>query len=313
MEPIYETQPTEVCRVDGTGVEKYRTELPKSLSYRQSRKLWLALRMEMTEFTEHNQENRVGQINWLILLLVALFYPTILTLAYFQWLHAAPSGIQQTVYALGKIIQFGFPILFVLLARPNNLANRWFSQNQRLSGLAVNATDLNTSATSVGASLLLGVMFGVLVVAAMFMVYFFLLPSQVSERLSEMVQAKVTLMGVASRAKFLTLSLFYVIGHSFLEEYYWRWYVFNQLQNFFAGWKANLLAALGFMAHHVVLLGFFFGWDSPWTYFLSFSVAVGGVFWAWLFNRPHGFRSAWLSHAIVDAGIFALGIKILGI
>ena len=60
------------------------------------------------------------------------------------------------------------------------------------------------------------------------------------------------------------------------------------------------------MAHHVILLGFFFNW-SPWTYVLSASIAVGGAFWAWQFNRTGKLRVPWFSHMIVDAGIFSLG------
>ena len=41
--------------------------------------------------------------------------------------------------------------------------------------------------------------------------------------------------------------------------------------------------SLGFMAHHVVLLATFFGWDSPLAYLFSLAIAVGGAFWAWLY------------------------------
>jgi membrane protease YdiL (CAAX protease family) len=157
----------------------------------------------------------------------------------------------------------------------------------------------------------MGVIFGCGVVAAMFLLYTLVLPETLVTQLDQKVQAKVESTGMASPIRFLGLSLFYVAGHSFLEEYYWRWFVFDQLQQKMSMWKANLIAGLGFMAHHVVLLGTFFGWDSIFTYVLSLSIAVGGMVWAWLFNRRCGFRAAWLSHAIVDAGIFALGMLIL--
>jgi membrane protease YdiL (CAAX protease family) len=240
----------------------------------------------------------------------ALVYPTILTLVYFQWLQSATAGIQQSVYAIGKLIQFSFPVLFVLFASSRNGTNAWprVGDHEELSNQSAGSVLTQDTARN---SFLLGLAFGLTLVVVMFTIYFFILPTNVAERLVTMAQNKVNAMGVETPAKFLALSLFYVIGHSFLEEYYWRWFVFNGLQQCLAIWKANLIAAIGFMAHHVVLLGFFFGWNSPFTYLLSASVAVGGIFWAWLFNRQMGFRSSWFSHAIVDAGIFGLGMIIL--
>ncbi len=245
-------------------------------------------------------------------LLFAIVYPTLLTLTYFLWLKSSSPTLQQTVYAIGKLVQFGFPIAYVILTVGLPVRSQAF----RSTGLGATfpdnpATKVSNTSNTRNTNLLIGVLFGIGVVAAMLGAYYFLLPEGLVAELNERVRARVKATGLDSKAAFLALSVFYVAIHSFLEEYYWRWFVFDQLQQSMTVWKANGIAALGFMAHHVVLLGTFFGWASPLGYLISLSVAVGGLFWAWLFNRQWGFRSSWISHAFVDAGIFGLGMAIV--
>ena len=56
-----------------------------------------------------------------------------------------------------------------------------------------------------------------------------------------------------------------------------------------------------------MLLGFFLGWNEPLTYVFSLGIAVGGAVWAWIYDRTGSLVAPWISHMIVDAGIFALG------
>jgi membrane protease YdiL (CAAX protease family) len=118
-------------------------------------------------------------------------------------------------------------------------------------------------------------------------------------------------MNLNSPLKFLALGVFYAVCHSFLEEYYWRWFVFDRLNSLTTELKANLISSLGFAAHHVILLAVFFGWASPLTWIFSLCVGFGGVVWAWLFRRSNGLSIPWVSHLIVDAGIFGLGYLIV--
>ena len=55
----------------------------------------------------------------------------------------------------------------------------------------------------------------------------------------------------------------------------------------------------------------YFGWSEPMAYLLAACVAIGGLFWGWLYQRTGHLWSAWISHMIVDAGIFGLGYFIL--
>jgi len=61
----------------------------------------------------------------------------------------------------------------------------------------------------------------------------------------------------------------------------------------------------------VILLATYFGWLSPWTYLLSLGVAVGGIFWAWLYHRSGSLYGPWLSHLLIDAAIFVVGYDLV--
>jgi membrane protease YdiL (CAAX protease family) len=104
-----------------------------------------------------------------------------------------------------------------------------------------------------------------------------------------------------------------VVIHSLLEEYYWRWFVFGRLRHLLPLAPAVVLSSLAFMAHHVIVLnyyfpGHFFGLVVP----LSLGVAIGGGVWALLYERTGSIYSPWLSHLIVDAAIFGIGWDLLG-
>ncbi len=227
----------------------------------------------------------------------AIALPTVVTLVYFVLLAKAPAALQQAAYAIGKTIQFLFPIVFI-----------WLFHRERLSrgGVSRNAPELNRK------NWILGVLFGILVVASMAIAWFFFLSgSETANVVVEKVNEKVAGMNLSTPLKFLALGVFYAVFHSFLEEYYWRWFVFDRLNSMTSTLNANLISSAGFAAHHVILLATFFGWSSPLTWLFSFCVGIGGAIWAWLYRSSGKLSIPWISHLIVDAGIFGLGYLIV--
>src|SRR5262249_1527345 len=103
-------------------------------------------------------------------------------------------------------------------------------------------------------------------------------------------------------------AVFVTVPHSLLEEYYWRWFVFGQLRRRLTLASAIVISSLGFMAHHVIILYVFFP-DHFLTAAVPFSlcVAAGGAVWAWLYERSGSIYAPWLSHLVVDAGLFVVG------
>jgi membrane protease YdiL (CAAX protease family) len=73
-----------------------------------------------------------------------------------------------------------------------------------------------------------------------------------------------------------------------------------------------VLSGLAFMGHHVLVLNVFFpGWFWPAVVPLSACIALGGVAWAWLYERSGSLLGPWVSHVIVDVALMAIGYDIL--
>lgn len=241
----------------------------------------------MTDTTEP-PKNLARPRDWYAVVF-ALVLPTFVTLAYFVWSEGLEPGIRQAIYSAAKVVQFGFPLFWVWMVqrhRPRLLPISW-------QGTAI------------------GIGFGLAVLVAALGLYHGWLKSAdffTSGMLP--IREKIADLGIASVWKFAALGTFYSLCHSLLEEYYWRWFVFDQLKRLLPLGAAIVVSALGFMAHHVLVIGAFFGMASPVTWLLSLAVAVGGLFWAWLYHRSDSLMGPWLGHLLVDAAIFVIGFEI---
>ena len=226
----------------------------------------------------------------LALLALGLCFPAFMTYGFFVAAADTETGVQQLVMAVGKGIQFALPLL-------------WWRWHRRQVGALP-----RFGWEGVG----WGTLFGIAVVATMWIAYFgWLAPAQTLADLPGEVQRKVTGLGCDTPLKFAALGCFYTIIHSLLEECYWRWFMFGGLRRYCRLPTAIVISSLGFMAHHVVVLAKFLGWFSPATWLFSCGVAVGGAFWAWLYERSGKLYAPWISHMIVDAGIFLLGYQLV--
>jgi membrane protease YdiL (CAAX protease family) len=220
----------------------------------------------------------------------ALVFPSFITWTYFVFAARYSGGIQQATYLIVKTIQFAFPLVWVWAVLREPLGTR--------------------PASSRG--LLIGATFSAIVVGAGWLVYYMALrESAVFTAAAVKVDAKITQFGINTVWKYAILGVFYSLVHSLLEEYYWRWFTFRQLRNLVPLWPAILVSAIAFASHHVILLGEFFR-EAPWLAWLFASaVAIGGVFWAWLYERTGSLYSTWLSHLLIDAGIFWIGYELV--
>jgi membrane protease YdiL (CAAX protease family) len=227
-------------------------------------------------------------------LLFAVAWPTVSTWFYalfFAGTAESNSLLQKLAYAIGKVVQFSFPLLFV-----------WIATGRFPWPVPPNRNGLGT-----------GLAFGLAVGAVMVGVYFgWLRNSSLLAATSGSVRQKLEEFHVATPAAYLALAVGYVVIHSLLEEYYWRWFVFGKMQQLLPLWMAILLSSLAFMAHHVVVLhiylpGRFFSATLP----FSLAIAVGGACWAWLNHRSGSLYGPWLSHLLLDAAIFVIGWDLL--
>jgi membrane protease YdiL (CAAX protease family) len=233
-------------------------------------------------------------------LIFAMAFPTIMAWLYFVALAPDPaspaaSGNLAVVvaYGAGKVIQFAFPLVFVLVYEPQLLR----PTRPRWRGV------------------LWGLGFGLAVCGAMFLLYDFHFRKElVKINAPAKIEAKLRHFGLNTPAGFLTMAVFLSLVHSLLEEYYWRWFVFGRLQRCLAVSAAIVVSGLAFMAHHVVVLAEFApGSDQFFTKVVPFSIgiAAGGMVWAWLYYRTASIYAPWLSHLLIDAGLMVVGYDLV--
>jgi membrane protease YdiL (CAAX protease family) len=222
--------------------------------------------------------------------LVALVLPTAITWLYFFEAQSWSKEAQLGVFSVVKTVQFALPIVWVWLVQKARPALRWPGMRGVGMGLA----------------------FGAAVSCAMFALYWGVLRgSDLVATATPAIRAKVTGAGLNSLAAYVAVGVFYSLLHSLLEEYYWRWFVYGQLRRWTSLLTANVVSSLGFMAHHVLVLGFYFKFDNPATYVLASCIAIGGAVWAWLYQRSGSLLGTWLSHLLIDAAIFTIGYDLV--
>jgi membrane protease YdiL (CAAX protease family) len=238
--------------------------------------------------TEANDSRKLSGPLWPLLLGIIL--PTFVTWIYFDALSEQKSSLQQIAYVLGKVVQFTLPVIAF-----------WIRPKPQIEIVP-----------KFGASAIAGILFGLLVASAMIAIYLLvLIPNHVMDGPREQALAKVKEIGIASAASLIAVGVFYSLFHSAMEEYYWRWFVFRELELRMALMPAAVIGGLGFMAHHVLVLARYFGWDSPLTWLFSFGIAVGGAAWALIYKKWGTLLGPWLSHLLVDAAIFIIGYHLL--
>ncbi len=239
------------------------------------------------------ERKSLSVFDWLVLVLTMAF-PTLLTFVYFVLLNGSPGEAQKAAFGFGKVVQFMLPVVWVaLVCRKAWMLRPWNSRG-------------------VGE----GVVFGLLVFTAMIALYLAWLgkpggPLGDESFARSAILDRISGFGLTDGRLYLLLGLFYSLIHSGLEEYYWRWFVFGRLSRAMPWKVASTIAALGFMAHHVIILGTYFGYTSPYCWFGSLGVAVGGFYWNSLYRRSDSIWGPWISHGIIDAAIFTIGFFIV--
>jgi CAAX protease family protein len=216
------------------------------------------------------------------------------TLAIWLYFYAAPEpGAMRLLYGASKALQFGFPIAWALAVE------RWRPRRAAASGGGAASAVALGLATGLAAGA--GIAFGY--------------PALLAGRAAlagapQGIAAKLADFGVATPAAFLLLAAFYSLAHSFLEEYYWRWFVFGRLRRRLPPRTAGIVSALAFASHHVLLLGVLLGGFGPATWLLAALVAAAGGVWAWLYHKSGSLLAPWASHALADAGLMWIGYRL---
>lgn len=216
-----------------------------------------------------------------------LFYFGVLPALFFQMLGAAlyflwDSEFSQWIYSATKVALLVWPLFWLKSFRKSVPASKWKAGSGILEGL------------------LSGLFFSAV------MIVFFKLG--LSPNLGG-IQEKAEAFGLLSPGLYIIFAIFFSLIHSGLEEYYWRWFVFNGLQLKFAWLPAAVIGSAAFAGHHFFVLSEFFPFWL--TLLLGTGVGLGGFIWCFLYKKYQSLWVPYLSHVLVDAGIMGIGYAIL--
>lgn len=242
---------------------------------------------------------------WLVTGL-AMFLPLLLCFVYFVWMPGTAVG--NAAYTGIKVWLLAWPVVAgAWLAREHPRgACAWYRLIRLLPGRHPDPAQEET-AKARRHSVRVGAGFGVLVGA---FAWGMLAVPGVGDAIREsapQLRKQVGDFGVMDH--YFLFGMFIAVVHSWLEEYYWRGFVFGHLRRLVPVWAAHLLAALAFMAHHVVVLHTFF--PGPMAWLLSAGVATGGLVWSILYQRHGTLLGAWVSHLVVDVVVIVIGWQLI--
>lgn len=240
--------------------------------------------MDAPKPTEHLRASPA--LRWWVLV-PALVMPLIGSFFYFVLFPGTTFG--NTFYAADKTLMLIWPVLatWLILKEPFRRESPGVVGRRR--------------------SLLIGGLFGVAVAALMLILketpWFGAVLEQNGGRIRERVD------GLGMLDHFLIAAIAISVVHAALEEYYWRWFVYGHLRHLVSQPWAHGIAAVGFLAHHIVVTSQFF--PLGFAVFLGICVGIGGAVWSVIYQRHRTLLGAWFSHMIVDFAIFYLGYRIL--
>lgn len=224
------------------------------------------------------------------LLIAGLVFPSLAAWLYFAVYASSPA--LPALYIACKIAQFVLPIAWLLLVL-RRLPDRRLPDFRAVTG---------------------GVLSGLLLAAIVMLFYVVSLRGgALAAQASPRIAARLEALHSATPLGFAAMALFLSVAHSLLEEYYWRWFAFGRLRIHMGRGGAIALSSVAFAAHHVIVLHAFIGPGRFWwvTAVLSIAVAAAGALWAWQYTRSGSLISIWISHALVDVAIMAIGYDLV--
>lgn len=236
----------------------------------------------------------------------SLFFFAILPALVFQfiaaWLYFGEtpiinsSGIYSAtapqIYTISKVLIFAWPLLFLKSLQKHSPS--WGYEASR---------HFPSTATALLKGALLGLLFSLIIFAFYLLAQATLLPA------APQIQEKAALFHLQNPLNYVFFSIFLSLIHSFLEEYYWRYFIFRGLLLKLRTFPAALLGSLTFAAHHYLVLYQFFPLSLALV--LGTLVGAGGFLWCILYRKTGSLLAPWISHALVDASLMTVGYFLL--
>lgn len=125
---------------------------------------------------------------------------------------------------------------------------------------------------------------------------------------SQIARALTKNAGV-TKENFLYVSLYISFINSFLEEFFFRGFVFTNLKRLTGRKLAYIFSAAAFSLYHVAMM---IGWFSPALFLLvMMGLVIGGMIFNWLNEKLDTIYCSWLTHMFANFAINTIGFILL--
>lgn len=112
-------------------------------------------------------------------------------------------------------------------------------------------------------------------------------------------------------ANFLLIGFYITFGNSFLEEFFFRGFIFLNLYNLKREKLAYVYSSLMFGLYHIAI---FKTWFSPLIILLCLlGLITVGLLFNWLNTKSKNFINSWLVHILADTAVILIGLRMFNI
>jgi membrane protease YdiL (CAAX protease family) len=112
-------------------------------------------------------------------------------------------------------------------------------------------------------------------------------------------------------ANFILIGLYITLGNSFLEEFFFRGFIFLNLYNMKKEKLAYIYSSVLFGLYHIAIFKTWFNLSIILLCLLGL-ITVGFLF-NWLNTKSQNFINSWLVHIFADSAIILIGLKMFNI
>lgn len=153
----------------------------------------------------------------------------------------------------------------------------------------------------------IGIVLGIMSFSIILIAYFILKNVIDLQGIAQDLQSKSKVTPV----NFVFVAFYITFGNSFLEEFFFRGFIFLNLYELKFKKTAYVYSSLLFALYHIAI---FKSWFNIWLILLSLTglISVGFIF-DFIDTKSKNFINSWIVHILADMAIMLIGMKMFGI
>lgn len=153
----------------------------------------------------------------------------------------------------------------------------------------------------------MGFLFGILSFLIILIAYYVLRNTIDLQSISQELQSKSKI----TASSFIFVGLYITLGNSFLEEYFFRGFIFLNLYELKSKKCAYIYSSLLFGIYHIGIFKTWFNFGLVGLALIGL-ISIGFVF-NWLDTKSKNFINSWIVHILADSAIIIIGLRMFAI